>query len=289
MEQISFRVGSTERMAYRSPRQMDLCKRLIIGLHGTGGHPLLMNRASRLEAAFPQDTEIIYLAAQRQGRLTRWDWSSGADHDFISVVIEKYLSQDIHNNQVFIVGVSNGGCFGQLYASRSIVSIGGFAAISSGFPAEIDATEQENTNQPASIRKIVLVNSIGDPIVPYNGGGIESDNGLFVRSHSEGFNYWINRLSAKEASISEKNIARLIFSTENIEYKYYVGMGSDKSELLSVSVRSRCHGWDLLDSPSEESGRSLGRTARRRGNGISLERSRVPRVSELIREFLISS
>ena len=248
MRQLIFRVGRTERTAYQFLEEgTPASKSVVIALHGAGGHPLIFRRMSRLDYALSGHASIIFLAAEKQSRLSRWSLDSESDYDFLLSVIDYLQSEDIRTENIHIVGMSNGGCLGHLFSSTCDFQLGTLVTVCSAMPTDLGKYKQ-SANSLKGPRSVFVANSFYDAIMPYKGGYIQSDIHYEVCSHKQTIEYWISRLQCNELSVFTSSICAEVQRAESTRCKYYSSEADNR--VLSLTSVSSSHCWNLISDAS---------------------------------------
>ncbi len=164
-QQLTFD-GRQRRYIIHTPESPD--GRLLIGLHGATQRGSIMARTSGF-ADLPQASGMTLVFPDAVDGL----WRDGRDEDddvddvgFIEALIDQLLgSQPLHENAIFLVGISNGGFLSQ----RLICELEGrFRAV-----ATLIATMGLRIFQQAyidAIPSLYLIAGTADPIIPFTGG-----------------------------------------------------------------------------------------------------------------------
>ena len=141
--------------------------------------------------------------------------------------------------------MSNGGCLGHIFASKCGLQLGGLATVCAAMPG--DKEQGAQVEGFLTSPKIVFVaNSLGDEIMPYQGGQTQSDVQHAVLSHKDTVEYWKTRLEAKEFSLASEPIYKDLNRINSIDCKCYESETLNK--IISITSSSARHSWDLLIS-----------------------------------------
>lgn len=252
MRQLTFRVGSTERIAYQFLEKGSTgSQSAVIALHGAGGHPLIFRRMSRLDYALSGHASIIFLAAEKQSRLSRWSLDSESDYDFLLSVFDYLQSQDISTKNIHVVGMSNGGCLGHLFSSTCGFQFGNLVTVCSAMPMQLGSHTQA-AGSLTGPKSVFIANSMYDAIIPYKGGYLHSDIPYEVCSHKQTVDYWISRLRCNELSVFSSPIYAELQRAEASLFKYYTSDADNK--VLSLTSVSSSHCWSLISDACNHGG-----------------------------------
>ena len=244
MRKIIFTIGQAKRLAFQLDNSyvFEPDKPTILALHGAGGHPLFFSRISGLHQVL-NFGEVLYLEAEKHGRLSRWNWENLDDHDFLAKVIDSLLSKGKKPNNIYIFGMSNGGCLANLFGHTCGLELGGIASICSAMPVYNQSIWKKKTIQHPN--KIFIASSLYDQIMPYEGGETESDLSHHVLSHNETVRQWQLSLDCQQCTLEPSDFLNRIGSLKNIRFKYF---SSDNSKVIfSLTSLSSMHTWNLID------------------------------------------
>lgn len=284
MRKLLYTVGKAKRVAFQFSDKPSLANQspTILALHGAGGHPLLFHRVSGIDRA-SRFADVLYLAAERHGRLSRWNWENLDDHDFLMKVIHGLLSKGKTPENIYIFGMSNGGCLANLFGFTCGINLGGIASVCSAMPIHNEEIWGQNNNQQP--HRIFLANALHDPIMPYYGGRTESDLSHDVLSHDETIKQWQMSMSCHQKSLSESASATRCTALKNVKCQLFA---SDRSkEILSITSNSSQHTWQL--NAKEQVEKPLARGFRRRWSSTQQQGlASEPSMSELISQFMFS-
>lgn len=244
MKELVFTVGDNVRLAYQF-NDLRSSRPIILALHGAAGHPLLFRRISGIDGAVSGFASVIFLAAARHGKVSRWSWQKLDDRDFLLTVIEKIVEQGARTEDIYIIGMSNGGCLAHIFASTCGLRLGGIASVCSAMPV-YDQTIWQQSISPSFPAKIFLANAMYDPIMPYQGGQTESDASLEVLSLKATLEYWSLCIQGKSANPLFSTIANQIQALDTVKCQYFISAKSDL-EMLSLTTVSAQHCWDLIN------------------------------------------
>ena len=284
MRQLTFNIGRTERTAYHFLQQStSASKSAVIALHGAGGHPLIFRRMSRLDDALSGHASVIFLAAEKQSRLTRWSLDSESDYDFLLSVIDYLQSEGITAENIHIVGMSNGGCLGHLFSSTCDFQFGTLVSVCSAMPTEMGRYKQAAGSLKGP-RSVFIANSFYDAIMPYNGGCLQNDIHYEVCSHKQTLEYWISRLQCNELSVFTSSIYSELQRAEAIRCKYY--SSNVNNRVLSITSVSSSHCWNLISEASapKDSKELLNR--RRFAPHRNSSQANLPLITQLTAKFI---
>lgn len=142
---------------------------------------------------------------------------------------------NIDKNEVFATGVSGGGQMCFKLAKEKPELFKGFAAISASLPVESN-NDCFESNKAVSI---LIMNGTSDPINPYNGGEMISNDGEkrgAVMSTQQTIEYWLNLLKC-DSTIKTENIYPDINKNDNstaIEYDYKCVATNKEIKLIKI-------------------------------------------------------
>jgi len=119
IKELVFTVGNNVRLAYQF-NDFRSSHPIILALHGAAGHPLPFRRISGIDGAVSGFASVIFLAAERHGRVARWSWQKLDDRDFLLSVIDKIVGQGARTEDIYLIGMSNGGCLAHVFASTCV-------------------------------------------------------------------------------------------------------------------------------------------------------------------------
>jgi polyhydroxybutyrate depolymerase len=121
------------------------------------------------------------------------------DVHFVSTVIDQIRMQvPVDSSRIYIVGFSNGGMLGYLYAARNpdiVAAVAGIAA-TIGSRSAMDQPEMR-IERPAVSVPVIAFHGLMDKTVPYGGGKLDSP--YWYVSVRESMNFWVeaNRCAAE--------------------------------------------------------------------------------------------
>jgi poly(3-hydroxybutyrate) depolymerase len=286
MKELTIAVAGKDRLAYQfNAHNSGDQKAVILALHGAGGHPLLFRRTSELDVAASGFATVLFLAAERHGRLSRWNWQRPEDHDFLYTIIDSMIQGGIKTEDIYIVGMSNGGCLAQFFATTSGLKLGGIGTVCSAMPI-YDSTIWDKGQKENSPNKVFLANALNDPIIPYGGGQTESDASYEVLSHQETLNHWNLRMHSRVTSTAKSSVAANMLTLEAVQCQYFTSEQSDH-KLLSLTSFGTRHCWDLIEQ-SPDRKRSQQRVGRRWASVQGQSQRRTPRISEMIVRYMFN-
>lgn len=284
MRQLTFRVGRTDRIAYQFNEEGFLgTQAAVIALHGAGGHPLLFRRMSRLDYALSGHSTIIFMAAEKQSRLSRWSLETDNDYDFLLSVIDYLQTQAISTENIHIVGMSNGGCLSHLFSSTCIFKLGCLVTVCAAMPIHLGGHLQ-STGSLAGPKSVLVANSLYDVIMPYRGGYTQSDMQYKVLGHMQTVDYWISRLQSNELSVFTSPIYAELQLAEATRCKYYTSDAENK--VVSLTSLSSSHSWDLISQVCNHEDSTPQRTRRRLASFRSNESYGLPLITQLIAKYI---
>lgn len=205
----------------------------IIGLSGTKApHKVWLDIARHENIILVVPNGVIGPNGKRGWNDCRNDAPTNPDSDDVLYINE--LIQFVQSNygssasSVFSVGTSNGGFMSMRLANEIPEAIDAIAIIVASKPVNSECV------QPSSPIPILIMNGTEDPILPYNGGQIDSNRGE-VYSTAETVDYWINRnqTDSTPVIIDVQNIDPDDNSTVN-RYSYQNGIGDTVVEHYEV-------------------------------------------------------
>ncbi|WP_396275108.1 hypothetical protein [Hyphomonas sp.] len=244
IKELVFTVGNNVRLAYQF-NDFRSSHPIILALHGAAGHPLPFRRISGIDGAVSGFASVIFLAAERHGRVARWSWQKLDDRDFLLSVIDKIVGQGARTEDIYLIGMSNGGCLAHVFASTCDLHLGGIASVCSAMPVYDQTIWRQSASRPCPA-KIFLANSLFDPIMPYEGGQTESDASLDVLSLKATIEYWNLRINGKSTNPLFSTVASQIQLLETVQCQYFISSMNDM-KMISLTSVSNQHCWDLIN------------------------------------------
>ena len=200
---------------------------LIVALHGGFSTALDMEK----ETGFSEiaDREKFFVAYPNGiglfGRLQHWNayhccgfsmrWGID-DVQFVSMVIDRIRTQvKIDSSRIYIVGYSNGGMLGYLYAARNPDIVAAVAGIATTIGSRSSPDEPEiRIDRPHAPVPVIAFHGLMDQIVPYGGGRLNSP--YWYVSVRESMLFWIEANKCAAEPIRENMMGgRMIKYTWN--------------------------------------------------------------------------
>jgi poly(3-hydroxybutyrate) depolymerase len=287
MQELTLRIGGIERVAYQFNAQNNISQKpYILALHGAGGHPLLFRRVSEIDHAASRFANVLFLAAERHGRLYRWNWRQLDDQDFLFAVIEGLAQKGVKTEDIYIIGMSNGGCLAHLFAATCGLQLGGIGSVCSAMPV-YDEALWGNDRKASYPHKVFLANALYDPIMPYVGGQTQGDMTHDILSFKETVEYWKLRLNGRQTSPATSSLAAQILPLVSVQCQYFTSEHSNHA-LLSLTSSGAKHCWDLIEHCPDNK-RTMQRVGRRWAAAQGkLQSSTLPRITEMIVHFMFN-
>lgn len=188
---------------------------LIVVLHGGFSSA----RAMEMESGFSEisDREKFFVAYPNGfgmfGRLQHWN----ADHccgfsmkwgiddiRFISMVIDQIRTQvQVDPSRIYVVGYSNGGMLGYLYAARNPDIVAAVAGIAATIGSRSSPDEPEmRIDRPRAPVPVIAFHGLSDQTVPYGGGKLNGP--YWYVSVRESMLFWIEANNCAAEPIREE-------------------------------------------------------------------------------------
>lgn len=285
MKEVLFSVGKQQRHAYIcNMEKLADSGPVALALHGAGGNPFLFKMTSRLDQAVSRYGATIYLSSQRSGKMPRWQLNDSSDRDFLLQVIDQICRMGKRVEDIFLIGMSNGGCLAHQLGLTAGLPLGGIASVCAAVPQQHDqqAGNAADISRPLTPSRILLVNALHDPIVPFY-NDIATLGQTDLLGHYESVAAWKTRLGVDEASIVQSPASSEILSIHDASYSYYESADSSK-RLMSLCISRKVHAWELLcENPRYSARESSPRRLRAR---MQNSMSNTLTTSRLIAQYL---
>ncbi len=187
--------GFSRRYLLRTPEGYDGSQDLplVIALHGRLGNARSMARSSGFDELMDQEG---FIAVYPDGYRRSWaDGRGGGPADeagvddvaFFDALLEAVGDEvRVDRGRIYLVGISNGGMMAQRLACERTQDYAAVASIISSMPEVV-----HQSCEPSAPLPMLLMNGTEDPLVPYEGGEIDSDNQGVVLSTDETIVFWL--------------------------------------------------------------------------------------------------
>lgn len=218
---------------------------VVLAFHGGDGKPEQMDKLTGFDdLAQREGFAVVY----PEGINRRWNHSRKTDgelHDdasFIAVLIDRLEEiNELDTDQVFAVGISNGGFFAQYLAINGERRINAVASVA----ATLSEDMHDNLVPPRPV-PVLFILGVDDPVVPFNGGavGIGRRKRGKVVSAAAAADYWTraNR-SVQNPEITE--LARISDEDETRVVKSIWPATVDGAEVIVYRVEGGGHTWPM--------------------------------------------
>jgi polyhydroxybutyrate depolymerase len=175
---------------------------LVVVLHGGFGTARAMEEESGFSAI--ADKEQFFVAYPNGVGLFGWlqHWNAGHccglamrwevdDVDFVSKVIHQISRQvQVDSSRIYIVGYSNGGMLGYLYAARRPDIVAAVAGIATTIGSRISPDQPEmRIERPRAPVPVIAFHGLRDETVPYGGGKLGGP--YWYVSVRESMKFWV--------------------------------------------------------------------------------------------------
>jgi polyhydroxybutyrate depolymerase len=229
--------GETRRYVLHTPDGYDGEQiPLIVALHGRLGTGRGMARDSGFDALIDAEGfAIVYPDGVQRS------WNDGRpggpaaeaevdDVGFIDALIEEVGAQvTVDADRIYLVGISNGGMMAQRLACERTATFAAVASVISSMPEIV-----EEGCSPSALTSMLLMNGTEDPVVPYEGGAVDSDVDGAVLSTAETIDFWRLQLDC-DTTPDEETIDELPSDETSIRHLSYSGCaGSTSIELFEI-------------------------------------------------------
>lgn len=187
--------GFNRRYLLRTPSSYDGSQELplVIAMHGRLGNARSMARSSGFDELMDQ---AGFIAVYPDGYRRSWaDGRGGGPADeagvddvaFFDALLEAVVDEvRVDPTRVYLAGISNGGMMAQLLACERTESLTAVASIIASMPEVV-----HGGCTPRAPVSMLLMNGTEDPLVPYEGGAVDSDNQGVVLSTDATIAYWV--------------------------------------------------------------------------------------------------
>ena len=206
---------------------------LLVALHGSGMQGKEMADKTALNKLADQAGFVVVYP---DGLKQKWNVSGKSSEDNVAFVhtLIKQVQQirSINSQQIYIVGLSNGGILAQKLACEDPNGIAAIATVAASLPNQF-ATHCQ-TQQPVSL---LMVNGTADSIVPWQGGAapdIHIGRDLSIPSILTVLNFW-QRHNACSSPPQREQPSKLVEVTD-----YFCQAGT---EVKLVALEGAGHIW----------------------------------------------
>jgi len=167
---------------------------LVIAVHGRLGTARSMARSSGFDELVDQAGFIVvypdgYRRSWADGRGGSPAEEAGVDDVAYFDALLEAVADDVSVDpeRVYIAGISNGGMMAQRLACERTERFAAVASIISAMPEAVHLD-----CAPTAPLSMLLMNGTEDPLVPYEGGEVDSDNQGVVLSTDATIAYWVD-------------------------------------------------------------------------------------------------
>jgi polyhydroxybutyrate depolymerase len=227
---------------------------LIIALHGRGGNGasmILITRNGFNKLADKEDFIVVYPDG------VELNWNDGRtdekandrahrenidDVGFISALIDFMIKKyNIDSKRVYVTGISNGAMMSYRLACELSQKITAIAPVDGSIPSMLISG-----CSPSGSISVLAINSINDPLVPFEGGEIYSglrkiDLGKVI-SVNESIEFWVNRNKcSNDPVVTEVPDKDPLDGTKAIKKQYICGI--DGTEVVLYAINGGGHTW----------------------------------------------
>lgn len=196
---------------------------VVFALHGAKGTADRLQAYLGLDAVAERDGFIVVYP---EGEKHRWndgrppevtggnEFSTAADTAFINGLADALVTAGVADpNQMYLLGVSNGGFMGFTIACSGASRFAGFAAVIASMPAD-----RLSTCKPGRPVPLVMINGTADSVIRFDGGpgrfGIRGNaRPLAVAQHFAGLNGCADERSVELPDRAPKDRTRVTLTT----------------------------------------------------------------------------
>ena len=214
--------GQTRRFVLTSPAGYDgETVPLVVALHGRLG----TGRGMERDSGFAELVDAGgFAAVYPDGYRRSWNDGRGGgpaaeegidDVGFIDALLAEVEGQiTVDPARIYLVGISNGGMMAQRLACERSDRFAATASIIASMPEVVEAS-----CEPSAIMSVLLMNGTEDPLVPYEGGVLNSDSEGEVLSTAATVEFW--RLRAGCDTGPEEELIDVVADDTSIRHERY--------------------------------------------------------------------
>jgi polyhydroxybutyrate depolymerase len=219
---------------------------LVIVLHGGFGTAWQMEQQSDFSEISDRENFLVAYpnGLGMFGRLQHWNaghccglsmkWGID-DVGFVSMVIDQIRSQvQVDSSRIYIVGYSNGGMLGYLYAARNPDIVAAVAGIAATIGSRSSPEDPElRIDPPRAPIPVIAFHGLADQTVPYGGGNLGGMGHSYV-SVRESMKFWVEADRCAAEPIREDIMGGRVI-------KYTWNGGENGSEVVLCALKRWGH------------------------------------------------
>jgi polyhydroxybutyrate depolymerase len=221
---------------------------LVIVLHGADGTPQLIRDMTGFDDIADREQFVVVYP---EGIDKQWNDGRGVslgtfpitaidDVGFISELVDTLISsRAINPLRVYVVGESNGGMLAQRLAFEFTDKFAAVASVIASIPNKV-----ASTYVPKAPVSMLMINSVNDPIVPWNGGDVRI--GIFhlgsVLSVQDAMAFWGNNNACPTAPVEVQLPDRDPADGTRV-WLETSAHGTDNTEVVLYRIDGAGHSW----------------------------------------------